>query len=153
MALDMRGRPLRLIPEEFSSTRYRLYVPPEVGGEPVEPRNLLDPKFWTHCAKQLKLHDEVRVICEDGSWVAKYFTRGVGQNEVHMAMIEEIWLDKVPNSTGANLSTEEKYEVKWGSPTVKYRVIRKSDGFVVKEGMSKQEAEQWAKDRVLVEAR
>lgn len=43
--------------------------------------DLLNPRFWVHCARRLRLGDRIEVIAVDASWYAELRVMEVGRSE------------------------------------------------------------------------
>lgn len=106
------------------------------------PETLLDPKWWVHVQRQLKVGDKIEVLAETREWYAECLVLDTG-----------IWGAKVSFTVQpvalvneARVEAPEDYEVKWAGPHAKHRVIRKSDNVVLKDGCAtKEEAASWIK--------
>lgn len=106
------------------------------------PESLLDPKWWVHVARNLKVGDRIEVLAENREWFAEAICLDAG-----------VWGAKVAFTHGpmkltndATIEAPDEYEIKWAGPSAKFRVIRKKDNKVLKdECQTKEEAASWVK--------
>jgi hypothetical protein len=119
--------------------RQTWHVTPRTGDGP---KDLLDPKYWVHVARNLKPGDKIEVLSEAREWYAEAVVLSAGQFGAKVAFT----LDPIRLENSAETEEPEGYEVKWAGPSVKWRVIRKSDGQIVREDLqSREEAATWIK--------
>lgn len=120
---------------EFSHTNYDV-----TPGPGVAPEMLLQPSYWGHVAAKLRPRDEITAIPVDGAWYARYLVLHADKVSARLILLEQKPLEQVkPEDTEI-----ETHRVEWGSPAVKWRVIRKADKAVVKDGFdSKDLATAW----------
>lgn len=144
--LPMQARPAHLMTVEYKTVTWHIEVPPE-----VQPEHLLDPKFWAIVARTMRPGHRVVVDTQDMSWTCTLLVVEASNTSARVAVLSHVDLTKAAASPSM-VHGGEKYEVRWGSPTVKYRVHRLSDGAVMRDGMDKLEAEAWVRDRAKVEA-
>lgn len=104
-------------------------VPPETTRE-----DLLSREYWTHVANKLRPLDHVEVVYDDGSKWLEFFVLKANNNEAILKLLHEVNFDA---ECDEDVSSE--YEVKYAGPVAKHRVIRKSDGRVMDEGISTKE--------------
>ena len=53
----------------------------------TSPEHLLDPKYWTHVARRMRLGDKIEVIASDSSWYAEVRVMEVGKSEAYGARV------------------------------------------------------------------
>lgn len=98
-------------------------------------KDLIDPVFWAHVAKRLNALDEITAVAHDGSWFAKLLVTFSDTREVRVLLLQQWQLengDVTEDATGS-------YEVNWGGPAAKFRVIRRADRKVMQEGFPTRE--------------
>lgn len=106
------------------------------------PEALLDPKYWVHVSSKLKAGDRIEVLPETREWYAEAIVIDSGTWGAKLAYV----LGPVKLANEATVDAPEDYDVKWAGPNVKFRVIRKSDNRVLKDGcQTKEEAASWIK--------
>lgn len=128
----------RMKEESFVRTVY--VATPEHG---VTVEDLEKPEFWAHVAEQFKPGDLIHVYPEDGTFWAELLVQTTSRAAAQVRVLRNYELAKVEA-----LEDESEYEVKWAGPTAKFRVIRKSDGEVMKGGMEKDEAQTYLRSHV-----
>lgn len=99
---------------------------------------MLNPKYWAHVAREMRLYDKIEAIVEDGSMEYEFRVLSVGKNEVFVALRHSVELGQVPQST----SLPSDYKVEWSGPHSKHRVKRGND--VIRDKFDTAEAaRQW----------
>lgn len=142
-----RAKPTVLRPESHYIQRLRHIVPPEVPFEAV-----LRPEFWAHVAPKLRPQDEIVVSTEDGSWRAELVVRWVRRLAVGVSPLH--YKDFAEEEAAQPAEARDSgFDVEWGGPSHKWRVVRKSDRAVVKKSLETQaQAEQWVKNHQVAQA-
>ncbi len=120
--------------------RTEWFVVPEHG---TEFEALLDPAYWTHVAALLKPCSEIIVHAEDGSYYGRLLVRDAGRLYAKVAKLQYIELDPVEVQEGA---MPPGYAVKFRGPIQKWSVVRGTD--VLKDGLSKDMANQWLREHL-----
>ena len=123
--------------EQFSTS---FVVVAEVG---TTRKDVLKPCFLAHCAHKLSMYDKIEVRIDDDSWIMFAFVREAGRN---WALLEELKFIKLD---GESMKVPEShlYEVKFKGSYLKHCVIRKADGEILVQQISKKaEAEKWMED-------
>lgn len=139
MSYPPNSRPTSLAAVEYSAPTM-FHVSPRG----VKREHLAKPDYWCHVSRMVKPGFKIEVLAEDGAFWALLLVGMVGKSELHVHELQFIELADVENAVTDN----HDYEVKWGSPTVRWRVIRVSDGSVVKENIeSKEAAMTWVRNR------
>lgn len=115
--------PNRLKPAEYLRT---IHVATPESGTTVE--QLTDPALWTHCARSLHVGDRIEVIPEDGTYFAELYVRELSKNSAKVELLRH----HVLTEPDAVLDTDE-FEIKWGGPNARYRVIRKKDKAILQD--------------------
>jgi len=94
--------------------------------------DVLKPEFFAHVASRLVPWSHIEVRPEDEAFYAELLVTRVGHNWVRCEVLQHKALgelvEQVPETAG--------FEVKWGGPAKKHRVIRKSDGSVLQDGFA-----------------
>lgn len=97
--------------------------------------NLKVPTYWAHVARQMRAFDMIEVLCEDGSWYARCLVLARGEAWAKVHVLEFTSLERHVMREG-----ESDFEVSWGTIQTKFRVIRKKDRRVLKDGLESREA-------------
>lgn len=107
----------------------------------TDPKSLENPASWVNLARFLKARDRIEAMPEDGAWTAEYVV-------LHKSPIgATVFCLNHWDLEGANVADASDFEVKWGGPAVKFRVLRVSDGEVLKSGFDDKEvAAKWMAD-------
>lgn len=98
--------------------------------------DLLHPAFWAHVSGVTfsGSNNLVNVYWEDRSQIAFLYVRYYDNVSAKMELLDhKVFGEKV------TLSAPDKYDVKWGGPNNKFKVIRKSDGQTIRENLSSKE--------------
>mgnify|MGYP001606827478 CR=1 FL=1 len=103
---------------------------------------MLKPDYFGHRAELIQHYDEIRVIPDDGSWVAYLIVCEVGRNWVRTKLLAKHEL--TPDTKLAVPS--EDYEIQFKGPLHKFCVIRRKDAQILKEGLNKADAQMWLLD-------
>ena len=142
-----RARPTVLRPEEYTIQRYRHTVPPETTLEAMA-----CPGFWAHVARGLKPQDEIVVSAEDGTWRAELVVRWVHRVAAGVSVLS--YKNFAEEEAGAPPEdAESPFSIGWGGPVHKWRVVRKSDGEVMRKGFdTREQAGQWVKNHQAAQA-
>jgi len=108
---------------------------------------MLDPHYWAHVARRITPHDIIEVVPEDGSFFARLFVINSDKLWVKVAKIEYVDFAEVAEKKA---DPSEKFEVKFGGPSAKWRVHNKSDNSLVSTDsfQSRPEAEKWIEQHV-----
>jgi len=117
----------------------------------TKPEDIEDPMFFSGVAGQCRACGQIRVLCEDGTWLADYFVTGVGPQFVMARLMQLYRFDTTEPSPAV---ADSGYIVKWAGHRYKYRVIRKADGAVVhSEEETQQGAQNWLDEHLKAVAR
>jgi hypothetical protein len=118
---------------------WQAFAPPECC-----PEDLLRPESWAHVARKVEPFSRIEVLAEDGTWWAEYMILLVGPNWVKVALMRQHDFRAV----AVQASDPETLEVNY-IPARKWRVLRKSDGAVLREGLAtKEEANAWKQEHL-----
>ncbi len=99
---------------------------------------MLNPKYWAHVAREMRLYDKIEAIVEDGSVEYEFRVLSVGKTEVFVALRLKVELGSVPQSA----AQPSDYTVEWSGPHTKHRVKRGND--VIKDKFDTSDAaKQW----------
>ena len=110
---------------------------PQVG---TTREDVLKPAFWVHVAKYLKPMTEIRVLPKDGSWYGRYLVLYVDSIQARVKELEFHVLEEVAEAQ----DDSGPYAIKWSGPAAKFRIVRKADGKILKEGFgTRGEAAAW----------
>ena len=107
----------------------------------VTKEDMLRPVFWEHVVKKLRVGDRIEALSSDTTWFVELIvraTQGAEGPEILVGELRYLQFDQIETRN------EDDYDSKWISPAVGFRVTRRSDGAVVKEGlMSKPALAAW----------
>lgn len=132
-----RLHPTRLAQSEMARNQWN--VSPEYG-TPYEA--LLDPAYWAHVSAKLRRGDIITALSEDNSYFAEYIVLEPDKLRAEVALLTHV--DLAANSK-FNAEVPKGFEIKFRGPC-KWSVLRGTD--VLKEGMTRKEADAWLKDHV-----
>ena len=136
--------PNRLQRAEHYCVAYAVELP---NGHTID--DALDPAYWAHKGHELKPQDTIRLIPEDGSYYALAIVLQSGRGFAKLKMLHH-----VPYDEDVEEATSDDIIVKWGSPHLKFVVIRKADNERLKTGFEKKaDAIRWAADYASTMAR
>lgn len=142
--VHLRARPTMLRAAEHYIVTWYHTVPPET---PFD--EMLKPDFWAHVAAKLRPHHRIVVDCEDGSWTATLFVRSAQRLSAVMGVLSKTDFKGAIEHAPAAMQASD-YDVAWGGPAHKHRVVRKSDKSVVKHGFdTPEQAQQWVKNHIM----
>ena len=111
--------------------------------------DLLRTSFWRHHTQRPRPLDEIRAVCEDGSFVAYLIIQAVGPKDIKVHIREFVDMDPVQPDA---LQIPEGYKVDWGGRISLWRARRGND--VLKDGFqSKSEATRWLGSHIQAMAR
>jgi len=114
------------------------YIPQ--AGTPLE--HLLQGEYWAGI-KQLKTGCRIWVMSEDDTYWAELLVRKTGQGYAKVQVLRKGELDQPT----VDLKATDGYEIEFRGQIVKHRVVRKSDGHVLKQGLdSYEDATAWLRD-------
>ncbi|WP_406873294.1 hypothetical protein WHT83_06240 [Aminobacter sp. P9b] len=126
---------------ESKRTLYRITT-----GIDDTPDSLLDPRYWVHVAKQLRVDDRLEVMAFDRSWFAEILVVEVGAGGFGGARMAMISVTLLTNQ--AEIEKPAENEVRWGGPKSKWQAVRITDKKVLQDGFeTKDEAADWIAER------
>lgn len=120
----------RLVRAEHGNTSWRASVPV---GVPYE--RVLMPEFWLHIAgpKNMIPGDEIRIIPDDGTYVALLYIRDVGAS--WGAKVAQVWkVDFDAPLADATNDMPAGFKIEWRGLSEKYVVVRESDSATIISG-------------------
>lgn len=109
-------------------------ISPPAGSTPAD---ALDPAFWVHVARLLRLGDKVEIMADD--WYAEATVLEVGSRALGGVRVA-FTHGPVDLVNDVALPDQELFEPKWGGPNGGWMVVRKADGEVVKKNLPGKEA-------------
>lgn len=115
---------------------------PAVG---VNIKDMLEPSYWAHVARDLRPGHKIEVLAEDMSYWAMLMVRDVGRTEAKVVVLQEKKLD-----AGVDLAkdVDDGLEIKWRGPSAKFSVVRKDGGDILRDGFQTRDAaSQWRANR------
>jgi len=118
----------RLHPHRFKQAEQErsiwLCYPPQ--GTPFDA--LLDPTYWSHCAKLVKPGSRIEVYAEDGSYWAEFLVRSATTRTLQIFLMRHHELGEIRRESASSFSVEYR------GPIHKHAVVRRSDNQVVHGG-------------------
>lgn len=109
---------------------------------------LLNPAFWAHVASSFKPWDHIEVRAEDGSYWAELLVQDASRNWAKVAVLRQVQL----NGEAPRAEESDGHIVEWSGPHTKWRVVRKADKAILKDSMSKADANKWLAEHLRVVA-
>jgi len=127
----------RFTPAEFARTIHAVTSQPDTKFE-----DTLKPEYWTHVASKMRAKDRIELTAEDGTWFAELFVVAAAANWAKVSVLRFVELAEA--KPGTKSSTPEQFVASWGGPKNLWRVNRKSDKALLKDGFeSKELAQAW----------
>lgn len=97
-------------------------------------KDLLEPAYWQHVARNLRRGDHIEALADDGSWYAELLVVDAGPVYAKCVTLQEAKLEKyVPDSEQPLLAG---HSVTWGGNHAKWRVKRDQDNFTLRDGFA-----------------
>jgi hypothetical protein len=132
--------PTRLQRAEHYCVAYAVVLP---GGVTLD--QAMKPEYWAHVGKNLRQHDTIRLIPEDGSYFAEALVLDSGPGFAKLKMLRHVSLEE----NGEAVAETVDFFVKYNGPHDKWSVIRRSDGEKLKTGLAaKPDAQRWLDDHL-----
>ncbi|KAA3527050.1 hypothetical protein GOZ96_04735 [Agrobacterium vitis] len=105
------------------------------------------PSFWAHVAAGIKAWDKIELRAEDDTWFAELMVVKANRLEVFVKVLSSFETTQAPAASSKKIDdVPPGYEVNYGGPIHKHRVIRTADSECLAHGLSKDDAIKWAKD-------
>lgn len=99
--------------------RWHVFVPDD-----VEFKELLNPAAWVHVAYKLQPMNRISVTSESNKFIGELVVFSAGQL---WADVREVFYREFKDEKEDHLANSD-YEIKWVSNSVKFAIVRKSDG-------------------------
>lgn len=133
----MKLTPERFHSAEFSRTVYSALVTYDTKFEEV-----LEEDFWTNVGAKLCPRDRIEVTSEDGTWFAELFVVACAATWTKVSTLRFVELTEAKSTPTS--AKADSYIVSWSGPHTRFRVVRKSDKAVMKDGIAtRPEAVAW----------
>jgi hypothetical protein len=132
----------QLAPRNFASSevvRNQWHALPEYE---TPPEALLNPAYWAHVSAKMRRGDIVYALSQENSWFMELLVLDVGKL---FAKVCQLRLVNIEPAQMLNVAVPEGFSIKFRGPK-KWSVLRGLD--VLKEDMSKAEAETWMSDHI-----
>jgi hypothetical protein len=126
----MNHVPTNIKPAEYTRVIYAHTV--EAGND--FDKDVLDPKYWCHLAKKLKVGDRIEVSAHDGSYFAELYVAAVYAVAVKVACLFK--RDLIAESEEAEADAEYKIQYR---KTKEWCIVRLSDSAVIKDHLQTKE--------------
>lgn len=97
---------------------------------------LKDPNYFAHVASQIRVGDEIRLVAEEGTWVAWLYVAFVNGKHIVASLRQELKLDTNFESRD---ELRERFVVKLCGP-LKYCIMDQETGQRVREGIENEVA-------------
>lgn len=105
--------------------------------------DLTRPDFWSPVAVKMRPWDKIEVRTDDGTFYAELLVLSCDRTWAIVKELAFVALGNKDISETKAAAVDSGYEVRFRGPHAKWTVIRKSDESVIKDGMSKDEANQY----------
>lgn len=124
--------PGRVYPYEHRVTRHLVEIPYGLDNKDVE-----KPGFWVHVVKKFRPMDSILCFAEDSSWEREYRVMFAGKTELKLSPIGPV----IKHSEGDEsvVTPDEGYEIAWKGPAMKFAIIDKKSGEIVKDHLHPKE--------------
>lgn len=96
---------------------------------------IFNREYWTHVARNLRPYDEIMVAVDTNDWLVKLLVHSSGPSWANVIELHR-WTDIQPKFVKGVEDTSNGLVVEWSGPHTKFRVKRKSDGHVLKDGFT-----------------
>jgi hypothetical protein len=108
-----------------------------IAEEAHKPSEVAEPDYWAHVASSriFRVHDELKVRCEDGQWSVDLVVTAVLNRAIRVRVTDE-WTSPDFASDEVAIPPTAGVYVKWKGPALKWCIIRSSDGAIIKEGLA-----------------
>ena len=93
-------------------------------------KDILRPSFWAHVTNKLNKWSEITIHAEDGAYYANLLVTMVTKTDV---VVVELFYKQLEVNAEQPFQTKD-FVVDFGGPDVKWRVMRKADKRIVKDG-------------------
>lgn len=136
MANDESKRDVMLMPARMQLAEHARqdWVATAEEGTLIE--DVLNPQYWSHMASQMQPMDRIDVRIDTTEWLLELLVLQVGRNWARCAVLHRH--DLAPVGDGDVVPSG--FEVKWGGPVNKWRVIRLADREPLTSGHANREA-------------
>jgi len=135
-------RPIRMGQAEHERNYWVITTEPEITKD-----DLLNPEYWANVSNRLKPWDRIEVRSDDGAIFAELVVISSGRVWARVECLQFYdFAKKVKLSEVKEDDRYDEFEVKYAGPKIKFRIIRKKDQEMIKEGIqSKDEANAFLK--------
>jgi len=107
---------LPIKPNQFGLATHRYRQHDAVAPTGMTIKDVQDPKFWSHVANQLHMFSEVRVLAEDGAWVAYVIVSFKHANSVKVTVLNYVDIESISYDTAGireQYVCKQKGVLKW----------------------------------------
>lgn len=143
--------------ERYENNQFVVVLPEGMGMPEV-----LKPGFWKNCCLKMKLLDTIKVVPNDGTWMAELMVRSVSRTEAVMGVINYVDFSKQVIPGAVSVSASEDLQViytglkrKWAifkmreSQDVNGQPVKKKDGEPLKDSFdTKEQAQAYLNDQL-----
>lgn len=111
---------------QYERNEYVLRVEP---GTTID--HLLEPAFWAHLGQKFRPFDIIEVIPDDGCFYARLLVVACDRLWAKMHVLEHHDLSMARSEMP--MTDNQNHDVQWKGGTMKFAVIRRNDGAVLKD--------------------
>lgn len=136
---------MKILPSSIKPAEYvrTVFVIAAKHGQEFE--EFKNPEAWAHVASELKIHDKVEIIAEDGTFYAEGIVTGLTKTTVKIHFYQHITLSAVVQQ-----SKQSPYDIEFAGRH-KWRIVRKSDEEIIQHGFDSKEAAQEEVNKLLAQ--
>jgi hypothetical protein len=122
----------RLTEKDMCEAAYAFNVWAVTADKATTEDDLINPLFWAHVSRFLKVGDRIEVRSTDLDWYAELMVMGGNTTQTFVRLMRWVHL----NSADIKKPTinADDYEIGWAGPSQKFRVLRKADKAVIQTG-------------------
>lgn len=111
-------------------------------------KDVLEPAYWSHVAKNLKPGAQIEVTAADGSWFARLYVRSADDNSAKVFTLD-YWNFDLSDEVEKEAGAVAEFVVKHRGPKG-WCVSRSSDkALVFENGTTRSDADQWVANQSL----
>lgn len=100
----------------------------------TDPKDILTPIYWSHHARIFHTFDVIECVWADGSREVLLRVLFANSVEAHVSP-----MGAVVKHGRDSVNSNDPYEVAWAGPSAKWRVTRRTDKSVIKDGFATKE--------------
>jgi hypothetical protein len=133
--------PVRIFEGDLTAAEYARTVHVLTAPAGAQPDDFLEAETYAHALRKLRPRDRIEVFADDNTWWCEVLILGIAGQLLHVAMLDKRTFAPMVGKE------HEAYDVAWGGPAAKWRVLRKSDRAVMQDKFDlKSEAIAWIEE-------